>query len=534
MPGIKKFVILAQPRTGSTFVADLFASHPKAFCYQELFSHVRGHPERFNTFLENLQAAGEKRLEERIPELLDGYLKAVLALRGFTAVGFKLIQNQVKRYPSLPGWFAANGVHIIHLVRENHLEALVSMVRAKQTNVWHSYSDVSQVSVRLPAGPPLLAELERMAANELEISRIAQGCPRTTLYYEDVLSNARDAMLPALLALGLEPLALSAPTRKLNTLPLREAVANYGEVAETLKGSPYESFLEGTAARAGREKPGPLVFLHIPTAGGSTFEQILQNNYGPESVFMAYGHRDGEIWDYLLLDYREKRRHAAVSGHFTALYAPLLPRDSRYVCILRNPLDRVVSNYYMYLSHKNHPAGAQIRDNGITLGQFANPRYRFNQDNVQVKYVAGARLDQPCTEAMYDEALGRLRDGRVLFGIMERYKETVFRFAKLFGWIDLHYTHIAKNITKPPRKEIDKNEMRVVASFNTYDMRIYAEALGMFQTMADSLHREHGEELERYLETAMPVSIAKLHHPWRDAPGEKAPAAAAQPASRVR
>lgn len=379
-----------------------------------------GHPERFNTFLENLRAAGGERLEERIPELLDGYLKALLARQNFKAVGFKLIQDQIKRYPTLPGWFAANGVHIIHLVRENHLEALVSMVRAKQTNVWHSYSEVSQVSVRLPAGPPLLAELGRMAANGLELSRIAQRCPHTTIYYEDVLSNARDAMLPAMLALGLEPLALSAPTRKLNTLPLREAVENYGEVAKTLKGSPYESFFEGAAVRTGREKAGPLVFLHIPKAGGNSFGHILQNNYGPESVFMAYGHRDGEIWDYVLRDYREKRRYAAVSGHFTALYAPLLPQDSRYVCILRNPFDRVVSNYYMYLNHKNHPAGAQIRDKGITLGQFANPRFHFNQDNIQVKYVAGARLDQPCTDAMYDEALGRLRGGRVLFGIMER------------------------------------------------------------------------------------------------------------------
>lgn len=76
--------------------------------------------------------------------------------------------------------------------------------------------------------------------------------------------------------------------------------------------------------------------------------------------------------------------------------------------------------------------------------------------------------------------------------------------------------------------------MRIVASFNTYDMRIYAEALGMFEAMADSLRREYGKELERYLETAMPVSIAKLHHPWRDAPGQKAPAAAPQPATRTR
>lgn len=37
-----------------------------------------------------------------------------------------------------------------------------------------------------------------------------------------------------------------------------------------------------------------------------------------------------------------------------------------------------------------------------------------------------------------------------------------------------------------------------------------------------------------YLETAMPVSIAKLHHPWRNAPGQKTPAAAPQPAAQVR
>lgn len=60
--------------------------------------------------------------------------------------------------------------------------------------------------------------------------------------------------------------------------------------------------------------------------------------------------------------------------------------------------------------------------------------------------------------------------------------------------------------------------MRLVVSFNTYDMRIYAEALGTFETMVDFLHREYEKELGRSLEIAMPISIAKLHHHWRNAP----------------
>lgn len=476
----RKFIILTQPRTGSTFACHLLESHPHAYCYQELFSHVEGHSERFNTFLGNLRKEQVGFTSEDLPALVTAYLSAIHSLPGFRAIGFKLLLDQLVKYPSLADWIDAENVHIIHLIRDNPLEILLSKTRARQTNEWHSSKDVAQCSSVLPSGQPLLNELEAIVQTDLDIQHFVRGRRHTTIHYDDLVESPKDALLPSLLALGLGPAGLSSPTKKLNRLPLREAIENFEEVAETLTGTTFEALLENAPAKQTAEKAPPIVFLNIPGTGGESFEHVLRARFGAKSVFMAYPHINGPIENFITQDYRTKKTFQAISGDFTYNILYFMPNGSRFICIIMNPIHRAIRAYSDFIKENN-----KLLNNKISLADFSSPHSGFNQDNLQTKYIAGAKLDMPCTHEIYEIALHNMQSMNIMVGVKEMKEETRDYFSKIMKPTSNCEIYRKKDIDT---RFIGNNEMLALSRHNEFDIKLYAEAVNNLKMLTpDSL-----------------------------------------------
>lgn len=465
----RKFIILTQPRTGSTFACHLLESHPRAYCYQELFSHVEGHPERFNTFLGNLRKEQVGFSPEDLPALIKAYLSAIHSLPGFRAIGFKLLLDQLVKYPSLTDWIDAENVHIIHLIRDNPLEILLSKTRARQTNEWHSSKDVAQCSSVLPSGQPLLDALEAIVRTDLDIQHFVRGRRHTTIHYDDLVESPKDVLLPSLLALGLGPAGLSSPTKKLNRLPLREAIGNFAEVAETLTGTTFETLLESATAKQTAKKASPIVFLNIPGTGGESFEHVLKARFGAKSVFMAYQHINGPIENFITQDYRTKKTFAAISGDFTYNIHQFMLNGSKFICIIMNPIHRVLRAFSSFIKKSN-----KLHNNKISLVNFSSPHSGFNQDNLQTKYIAGAKLDMPCTSETYEIALHNMKSMNIMVGVKEMKEETLDYFSKIMKPTSSCKICRQKGIDT---RFIGDNEMLALSRHNEFDIKLYAEAV---------------------------------------------------------
>ena len=252
----KHFLILTQARTGSELLAALLGSHPALVCHRELFSHVTGHPERFNTFLEQAEKRHGPIPEDRAQALVEPYLRAVLDVPGAAAAGFKLLIDQYDRHRGVRAWMERARPHVVVLVRENLLRVLLSRVRAQATNLWHAKGAVRQAAVEMPAGEDLLRRLDDIAGQYRRIESIAAGFGHSRVAYESLLAGYRDLLDPVVRALGAEPAPLTSPNRKINRLPLNAAIANWTDVARTLADTPYEPLLdteaEGDAAPGDR------------------------------------------------------------------------------------------------------------------------------------------------------------------------------------------------------------------------------------------------------------------------------------------
>ena len=85
-----------------------------------------------------------------------------------------------------------------------------------------------------------------------------------------------------------------------------------------------------------------LVFLHVPRTGGTTLHHHLAAHFAPHEICPERFSR----LDKYSPDQLEKWRF--FSGHFNADEIRRIPGPLFIVTILRNPIERLLSNYYFW------------------------------------------------------------------------------------------------------------------------------------------------------------------------------------------
>lgn len=520
----RRFIILTQARCGSELLVNLLDDHPQVTCLAELFSHVTGHPERFNTFLDRLPKAYDRTDPKVLSALAGAYLDAVFAADEPRWTGFKLLVEQMDRHPYVADHlFGRSGdpVSVIRLIRKNELKVLLSREGARQRNMWHTTGQVDRVPVEMPVGETLLACLRAIREANKRILETAPDHRGMVVAYEDLLRDREGTVRTVQAFLDVPAHAAQSPLKKITSDSLSQAMANYPEVEATLAGTRFARCLD--TAPAPKPKPAPrrriISFVHIPKTGGSSLETIFKKNYRRDEILMAYGPHDGPVEQFPALPRDRRRRLKVVTGHYTMGQSlRSLPPETHHISILRHPVDRLLSSYYMYYHHENHPEGIRIRENNITLEQFADPAYGFGVDNVQTKYIAGVPPQMPCTARHLHRALAVLNDKITVCGILERFKETVFLCSKLFGWDDINFTHVGYNAKRPHRKDLDPAQRPSVLRHNVFDLELYSRGLELFEESMQTL-APYGDELAAYLESEQAVTRARHYHPWRNADG---------------
>ncbi len=152
------------------------------------------------------------------------------------------------------------------------------------------------------------------------------------------------------------------------------------------------------------EEVGPprIVFLHIMKTAGSSIRRRLEELAGNAPIWRCEVEgRPGDAPREALARYR------VVMGHFTMADARHVPGPRRIFTVLRDPRERLISQYHFLRRHRAEVAarpdmlGARIaRD--CTLEQFLahpDPQIRDRLDNVTTRTLAGDYF--PCGRRRY-------------------------------------------------------------------------------------------------------------------------------------
>jgi hypothetical protein len=242
-----------------------------------------------------------------------------------------------------------------------------------------------------------------------------------------------------------------------------------------------------------------ILFLHVPKTGGTTLQRIIGRQYPSDAICMIR-----RPTPRTPAELRERSRtfspHAAViQGHMPFGLHELLARRATYITLLRNPIDRVISDYYFILSRPVHSLHETLHSESISLVEFASMGRFPGVDNLQTRLLSGRGMSpKACTTDILDEAKRNLREHFSVVGLTERFDETLILLKRLFRWRFVLY--VRRNVIRdrPDTRSVDEHTLRAIESSNQLDIELYHYARAMFEEGISRQGLDFDIELEAF------------------------------------
>jgi LPS sulfotransferase NodH len=228
--GPKRFIILFQGRSGSTYLTEALDSHPQVRCEVERMVPLRKH--------------GSAAQLEWVKEFFRSSHQAA------AAIGFKTKVEDIVEPAAFGDLLRQLRVDLILLSRRNVVKMVVSWFNCEQlfasTGRWNLYPPAKTLG-------PLQLDVEkfnrRLGLVVQGRSRLAEFVDRLqlrqlTLCYEDLLLEPRLALAQTCAWLGVPALNLSSHCLKATYDDLRKAILNFDELYEKYIGTEFQAMLD--------------------------------------------------------------------------------------------------------------------------------------------------------------------------------------------------------------------------------------------------------------------------------------------------
>jgi hypothetical protein len=249
----------------------------------------------------------------------------------------------------------------------------------------------------------------------------------------------------------------------------------------------------GTSGNPALDKGGPVIlfFLHIPKTAGSTLRSVLDSEYpgGVQSLgnmFKGTGGVDEEVlWLLTAADIPSETK--LVTGHLPLLALEYLPVSTRNFTFLRDPVERTISHYFFLADQREKGERGVRAKTSAAIRRGADLRSALKADllfpdNLQTRMLA----DDPavggrCTERMLEEAKRNLSRKFRVFGLVERFDESLVLFWRTFNWrAPLYRTPSRVTENRPQFADLDRAERKAVEYSVKLDKKLYEHAVELF------------------------------------------------------
>ena len=256
-----------------------------------------------------------------------------------------------------------------------------------------------------------------------------------------------------------------------------------------------------------------LLFHHIAKNAGSSLRQILRLNYTDEELLEYYEEPetlDPVSWYRNAYMEMDKRNLKCLCGHTIHYLLPTLiqlNRPCKVFCILRHPVDRMLSLYHFVqgfvpedglggvLAKSISDNNWQLEDIYRILGEGGENRsdthflFRefFNGQARTILMPHIPTIDFPFSDSLttippvYRETLNTIIDRYYLLGTQEDYDLSVEYFAKQFGWHDVVYEKTNITESRPALDSVSPELVQMVERYNALDLELHRMAVERLQ-----------------------------------------------------
>jgi Sulfotransferase family len=239
----------------------------------------------------------------------------------------------------------------------------------------------------------------------------------------------------------------------------------------------------------GRERHTPIiVFLHIPKTAGKTVVTMFNSAYPKGSVRDAGNYFRNPDKTLGKIARPRKQRGRVLAGHVPyGVLRERLPADARYLTFLREPVDRVLSQYWRHIRRQD-PAragivkqrpGARVKAESLeqALVEMSLPRV----NNLATRFLCSdpAPLGRLPASAL-DEAKANLQ-GLEFVGIQERFEQSMVLLQRAFGLGLVPYEDRHVSSDRPAVHELPHDQRALIEEHNQFDAELYRFGLTLFE-----------------------------------------------------
>ena len=180
--------------------------------------------------------------------------------------------------------------------------------------------------------------------------------------------------------------------------------------------------------------------------------------------------------EFLSLNQAARDSYCCIRGHVHFGIHRSISNQCRYITMLRDPVERVVSSHHYVLHTPGHPKHNEYVASGHTLRQSVECGH-FLRDNDQVRFVAGVDLPfNALTDEHLEMAKRNVRDWFPVVGLAEAFDASILLMAERLGWRIPYYVKENKNPERPRVGDLDAETREAIAAHNRLDHQLYAFA----------------------------------------------------------
>ena len=246
---MKKYIILTTQRTGSNFLATKISGHSDVQYLGEVFRETGKMQEVPFSYYSFKRKDFSSRLKSIFSKntLANEYLDFVFDYGEKEIVGYKLMVEELRKFPELKNALLNRDIAFLKLKRKNILKRLISFQMAMKNKKW-LFKKGEEVKVKTLTldTKKLISELEENEREEAVIDGFGNNEKSIELYYENITTDTEEIskVLKFIGANVDEDSTLETYLKKQTDDDLTKVIENYAEVESCLSGTKYAKFLK--------------------------------------------------------------------------------------------------------------------------------------------------------------------------------------------------------------------------------------------------------------------------------------------------
>lgn len=217
-----------------------------------------------------------------------------------------------------------------------------------------------------------------------------------------------------------------------------------------------------------------IIFIHIPKTGGTTLNAAMQNTYWQTETNFNYRH----------IELKTKKSNA---GDIFSVSNIEKYRNYKIFMMLRDPLDRVISEYYFIKERKNF-----MNLLNKEAKNFEEYILNFQTQNGVVNFLKGRTFfsKKPSTTQDLKEIIQCIDQIPITVGIFESFNKSMAYISKHTGIEWNNKIEVKRMTFKRPRvSEIDPKLLEIIRNNNQLDIQLYNYCKEKFEL--STAHLDH-------------------------------------------